>query len=697
MAFNREKALAAAAKFAAKGQHDRSAAEYAKIVEHDPSDVRSWLMWADCLVRSDDKPGAIDKYQQVARFYTDKTELSKAVAVYRQILNLDPGRLDVHQKIAEHYRDLGHVADAVATYEFVAQAYFQAGEIPRGLEAFRIVADLEPGAVGKRLRLAELYSREGMIDEAVEHFGIAASRLLADRRFDDYIRVAERLIYHREDDLTVLRTLARIYLDKSEARRALVKLNALLRNSPSDTAGLELLGETFIALGKLDKAVHVVVELAREQRKRDRNGKEIAARVLRRALEWSPENTEEVEALLVEIEAEIEELKQSQPEEPEDDALLIDMNEEEVDIDIDIVEEEEEEVEEERPPEPESRFQAVEHVVEGTVDELVAEVDEEVGTDLDKVLVEARVYVKYKMYEHALRHLEGVFVTRPDHPEGRELRAEILAHLKREREAAEEYIELAEKLAASEPTRAQDLVARALKLAPTSTRGRELLAALERGAPPPSTPRPSEPKAVRVESLREGQAQRRPKVNTGTFAKPPSLGDGKPRSQRPPERDSGGARKPSTATTTDDSGMIRFNAPRRGKGKPGGRKRTKGPSDDSDSGQGSPGSGSESDGGQGGPDGRGAAPDDGEPLDSDLIEVVDEVDVEAEVAAAAAGLDAAGDVEHATFEPDDAAASEGEAASESPSQEPEPAAEADEAVVAAAPSQEPEPAAEAPA
>ena len=194
MAFNREKALAAAAKFAAKGQHDRSAAEYAKIVEHDPSDVRSWLMWADCLVRSDDKPGAIDKYQQVARFYTDKTELSKAVAVYRQILNLDPGRLDVHQKIAEHYRDLGHVADAVATYEFVAQAYFQAGEIPRGLEAFRIVADLEPGAVGKRLRLAELYSREGMIDEAVEHFGIAASRLLAARRFDDYIRVAERLM-----------------------------------------------------------------------------------------------------------------------------------------------------------------------------------------------------------------------------------------------------------------------------------------------------------------------------------------------------------------------------------------------------------------------------------------------------------------------------------------------------------------------
>ena len=54
MAFNRERALAAAAKFAAREQYDRAAREYAAIVEADPSDLRSWVMLADCLVRAGD-------------------------------------------------------------------------------------------------------------------------------------------------------------------------------------------------------------------------------------------------------------------------------------------------------------------------------------------------------------------------------------------------------------------------------------------------------------------------------------------------------------------------------------------------------------------------------------------------------------------------------------------------------------------
>ena len=40
MAFNREKAMTAAAKFAAKGQHDRAAKEYVSVIEADPSDTR---------------------------------------------------------------------------------------------------------------------------------------------------------------------------------------------------------------------------------------------------------------------------------------------------------------------------------------------------------------------------------------------------------------------------------------------------------------------------------------------------------------------------------------------------------------------------------------------------------------------------------------------------------------------------------
>ncbi|WP_434422149.1 tetratricopeptide repeat protein [Nannocystis pusilla] len=295
MAFNRDKALAAAAKFAAKGQHDRAAKEYAAVVEADPSDIRSWLLYADALRQMGDTAGASERFMFVGKHYTEAGEHQKALAVYRQVLQIDSGRLDVQAKVAGLYKDLNRIQDAIATYEFVAQAYFQSGQIAEGLEGFRMVAELDPGAVGKRLRLAELYSREGMVPQAVEHFRLAADKLFADRRIDDYIRVAERLIYHKEDDLPVLRSLARIYLSQNENRRALVKLNALLRSAPADPEGLELLADTFVALGKQDKSVSVLQELAKEQRKGGRKAKVLAARVLRKAIALGPENAEELE------------------------------------------------------------------------------------------------------------------------------------------------------------------------------------------------------------------------------------------------------------------------------------------------------------------------------------------------------------------------------------------------------------------
>ena len=482
MAFNREKALTAAAKFASKGQHDRAAKEYVSIIEADPTDVRSWLLLAEALVNAGDKAGALERYLHVGKHYAEAGDAQKAIAVFRKVLGLDPNRLDIQTAIAGLYKDLGRTADAVAAYEFVAQAYFQAGQIAEGLEGFRMVAELEPAAVGKRLRLAELYSREGMVAQAVEHFRLAAERLFADRRTDDYIRVAERLIYHKEDDLPVLRSLAQIYLKQGENRRALVKLNALLRAAPADAEGLELLGETFVAIGKIDKAISVVMELAREQRKGGRKAKETAARVLRKALGWNPENAEDIKKTAGEIEAEIAALppEPTDAPEPRDDDMHLDVDVVEddagggdIDLDVDVDEDEEHKVEEvpSRPFAP----------VDANVASSVVEAGEDSVGDVEKVLLEARVYVKYKMFEHALGHLDAVFVREANHVAALELQAQILVELARNTDAADAYVRLAQLASGRDPKLAHEHIARAQALVPDHTKAEMVLAALDSG------------------------------------------------------------------------------------------------------------------------------------------------------------------------------------------------------------------------
>ena len=480
MAFNRDKAMTAAAKFAAKGQHDRAAKEYVSVIEADPSDTRTWLLLAEALVNAGDKPGAIERYLHVAAGYASTNDAQKAIAVYRKVLGIDANRLDIQTRIAGLYKDLGRTSDAVAAYEFVAQAYFQAGQIAEGLEGFRMVAELEPAAVGKRLRLAELYSREGMVAQAVEHFRLAAERLLADRRTDDYIRVAERLIYHKEDDLPVLRSLAQIYLKQNENRRALVKLNALLRAAPADAEGLELLGDTFVAIGKVDKAISVVMELAREQRKGGRKNKETAARVLRKALQWSPENADDIRKIAGEIEAEVALLPpDAEPKDKGELDLDVDVVEDEAaassgDIDLDVDVEDVEVKVEEVPSRP---FAPVGANVAPSV---VEAGDESVG-DVDKVLLEARVYVKYKMFEHALGHLDAVFLRDSSHLGALELQAQILVELDRRPEAADIFVRLAQLVSARDPRQARTNLEQAQKLVPDHTKAEMVLAALDSG------------------------------------------------------------------------------------------------------------------------------------------------------------------------------------------------------------------------
>ncbi len=639
MAFNREKALAAANKYAAKKQYDRAAREYQAIVEDDPSDIRSWLMLADCLVRAGDRDGAISKYLKVANHYVKIGESQKALAVFRPVLNLDPGRLDIHIQVAELYCELGHIPDAVAAYEFVAQSYFQSGKIAEGLEGFKRVAELDHRAVGKRLRLAELYSREGMVKEAVEHFALAANRLLIDQRFDDYIRVAERLIYHKEDELPVLRTLARIYLKKNESRRALVKLNALLRAAPTDPVGLELLGDTFIALGKVDKAVSVVGELAKEQRKAGKEGLEIAARVLRKAVSWEHSQVEAMNQSLAEIEAELGKLRAA---EPDEDAVMIDVSDVAADdddgFDIDLddsvdmgpeesapvtelatqahAEQQAAEaaepapVEEASQPEPEPEpieasavdEQSSEPASEEDVDTNTepepepAEQVEQPATDhpesgesaeddaapytpeqLEKILVEARVYVNYKMFEHALRHIRGVLAQHPEHREANELKAIILTDLKRNEDAVALYLELIARHRDGDCAYASELLTKALKLAPRNQELLDLKAALA----PADVAEPSGPKKVaaapesedsKVRALRLGSVLRKVASRTGSSdedskSRPlPTLGarDDSNASPLPPLASTKGGR----ATSTDDSGQIRFVSPKQAKSQP---------------------------------------------------------------------------------------------------------------------------------
>ena len=89
-------------------------------------------------------------------------------------------------------------------------------------------------------------------------------------RQDDFIKVAERLLWHKPDNIALSRELAGLYLRRDDARRGLQKLQVCFKADPRDVETLALLAQAFQTLGQKGKTVSVLKELARTPAMRKR-------------------------------------------------------------------------------------------------------------------------------------------------------------------------------------------------------------------------------------------------------------------------------------------------------------------------------------------------------------------------------------------------------------------------------------------
>src|SRR4051812_45479266 len=283
----------AARKFVDKGQIDKAVKEYLRIVQEDPKDVRVWLKIGDLYAKKGAKQDATDTYLKVARFYHEQGFFVKAVAVYKQILKLDPRLVDVILKLAELYRQTGYMTEAMQHYESVAAHFHREGNTKEALDTVKKLVDLDPENIATRIKLAELYSKEGINEEAITQFTVACETLRRQGRQDDFLKVAERLLWHKPDSYGLMRELAGLYLRRNDPRRALQKLQASFKADPRDVETLGLLAQAFQALDQKAKTVSVLKELARihlENKHRDK-----ASDVYKKILEFVPNDPDAIQ------------------------------------------------------------------------------------------------------------------------------------------------------------------------------------------------------------------------------------------------------------------------------------------------------------------------------------------------------------------------------------------------------------------
>jgi tetratricopeptide (TPR) repeat protein len=464
----KDKLLAAAQKFLERGSLDKALLEFQRAAQEDPKDTRTWLRIAEINVKQGDSAEATQVYLKTAGLYVEQGFFQRAAAVYKNVLKLTPGHTEAHTKLAEVYRQLGLLTDSSQQYELAAAALVKAGRPKDAIAALGQIMDMNPDQVMIRVKMGETAAQAGLNQDAVQEFQRAVDQLESLGRTDDFLRVAERVLQLAPENVALGKKAAVRYMERQNPKAALAKLQACFNVDSKDVETLQLLANSFAELGQTAKTITVLKELAKVQEERRQMGERAAT--LQRIRSLDPND-----AMVADLD--VPRVRRSREEEtphPLPTAVPTDRSRS-YKVGGPAPEPGERPVRTRREPtitfselavppilarEPSQPFLTAGETALPSLDE------EQVATEVARLLAETDTFVKYGLIDRAAEHIRKVFDLAPEHDLAQERLIAILVQLGRTAEAVEELGILADRRSLSDPAAAIKHLRRALELDP---------------------------------------------------------------------------------------------------------------------------------------------------------------------------------------------------------------------------------------
>lgn len=194
MAIDKNAITKEAQKFAAKGLFDKAIAEWKKLVKESPNDANIFNTIGDLCLKKDSKSEAVDAYKKAGDILAADGFTSKAIALYKKVLNIDPQRMEVHITLADLNAEKGLIGNAVESYKAVASHYSKHNEMAKALAIYKKIADLSPSNITFRIKLADMYAKEGMRSDAAQAYLEAADVNVSKGAFQDAARSSKKCL-----------------------------------------------------------------------------------------------------------------------------------------------------------------------------------------------------------------------------------------------------------------------------------------------------------------------------------------------------------------------------------------------------------------------------------------------------------------------------------------------------------------------
>ena len=140
-----------------------------KILKADPKDLTVANTVGDLYSRLGENDKAVECFKSVGDAYATQGFTVKAIAMYKKLSKIKPS-LDCVLRLAELYTQQGLFNDARAQYLQVAEEFLKAGELEQAVRIFQKTLEMDPENVPMRTRAGGSLCPAGKENRSLANF-----------------------------------------------------------------------------------------------------------------------------------------------------------------------------------------------------------------------------------------------------------------------------------------------------------------------------------------------------------------------------------------------------------------------------------------------------------------------------------------------------------------------------------------------
>ncbi len=257
--FNKQKVLSNAEKYVQQGKIQNAIAEYEKVLKNDAKDLTVTNTVGDLYSRLGETDKATACFKTVGDAYASQGFTVKAIAMYKKICKLQPS-LESLLKLAELYSQQGLFNDARAQYLQVAEEFLKASELENAVRIFQKILEMDPENSNMRVRLAEVYVRLNKKTEAWQIFSAAAESLRSKGSLGEAEAILQRMLKLDPGNTYALLMQGKNMIESGDAAGAVAALQKIPAID-SNPEGLRDLLKAYLQTGQLSEAGSIASKL----------------------------------------------------------------------------------------------------------------------------------------------------------------------------------------------------------------------------------------------------------------------------------------------------------------------------------------------------------------------------------------------------------------------------------------------------